>query len=282
VGLWSDCGLRIESFHYLNEALEWTENSYLRGMYASSLQAGKQLKQASLGADGALDVPDTKRPPAFVLDEAFENSPRRHHLHEAAKTAVKRGERSAPARPEKGCEERDHSHHRRSNGGGLHRRASTQGSGQEQPYPLLLVTFGAYASAEQDECFFDRLAKYFERVELLRGELVWKVGDEPDAMYLIERGALKARYDFEQEAFDLNEAMLAGTIAGELSFLSRQARNTTTRAELNSVLWKLDLKSLKRLEREAPESFSLFVALLLRVTGDEQENLMNYLVSRLS
>lgn len=282
VGLWSDCGLRIESFHYLNEALEWTENSYLRGMYASSLQAGKQLKQASLGADGALDVPDTKRPPAFVLDEAFENSPRRHHLHEAAKTAVKRGERSAPARPEKGCEERDHSHHRRGNGGGVHRRASTQGVPQEQPYPLLLVTFGAYASAEQDECFFNRLAKYFERVELLRGELVWKLGDEPDAMYLIERGALKARYDFEQEAFDLNEAMLAGTIAGELSFLSRQARNTTTRAELNSVLWKLDLKSLKRLERKAPESFSLFVALLLRVTGDEQENLMNYLVSRLS
>lgn len=281
VGLWADQGLKVEAFPSLNEALEWAENSYLRGMYTSSLKAGKQLKTASLGAHGALDVPDTKRKPAFVLDEAFENSPRRHHLHEAAKTAVKKGQLLTPsatrAPSPSGGQGKNGEH-------GSQSRSSVAPSEQhqQQPLPLLMATFGAYASSDMDEGFFQSIVPYFTRVELLREELLWQLGDEPDGFYLIESGALKARYDFEQEDFEINEAMLAGTIAGELSFLSRQARNTTTRAELNSVLWKLDSESLARLEKEEPRVFFKFVALLLRVTGEEQDSLMSYLVSRLS
>lgn len=217
VGLWADRGMQVEAFPSLNEALEWTENSYLRGMYASGLTAGKQLKQASLGTHGALDVLD-RRPPAFILDEAFENSPRRHHLHEAAKTAVKKEEASAPAGPCRG-------EHPPANGSAAQAEAQvraghtppTAQQQQEQPFPLLMATFGAYASSEMDECFFGRMTKYFQRIELLREELLWDLGDPSDGLYLIESGALKARYDFEQEDFEINEAMLAGTIAGEVS-----------------------------------------------------------------
>lgn len=275
VDLWADRGLKLEVFPSLNEALEWTENSYLRGMYASSLSAAEQLKKASLGSGGALDVPDTKRAPAFVLDETYENSPRRHHLHEAAKTAIQRVESSSSSAVNWA-----------SGSGGrgkqARRESTSRSSTEQQPFPLMMATFGAYTSEHMDEEFFLGLTKYFTRVELLRGEPLWNYGDDPDGLYLIESGALKARYDFEQEDFEINEAMLAGTIAGELSFLSRQARNTTTKAELNSVLWKLDAISLQRLEKEEPRTFSLFVALLLRVTGEEQDSLLSYLVSRLS
>lgn len=290
VDLWADRGMKLEVFPSLNEALENAENSYLRGMYASSLAAAKQLKQASLGAGGALDVPDTKRTPAFVLDETYENSPRRHHLHEAAKTAIQRVDVPTSPGPNRAHDDEgtaaDGVGSKSSSAataalGKQPRRVSTSRS-NEQPFPLMVATFRAYTSERMDEDFFHRLTKYFTRVEMLRGEPLWEFGDDPDGLYLIESGALKARYDFEQEDFEINEAMLAGTIAGELSFLSRQARNTTTKAELNSVLWKLDLASLQRLEREEPETFSLFVALLLRVTGEEQDSLMSYLVSRLS
>lgn len=312
LGLWADQGLKIEAFPSLNEALEWTENSYLRGMYLSSLKAGKQLKQASLGGQGALNVPDSKRAPAFVLDEAFENSPRRHHLHEAAKTAVARGPKAGThglrrdsarrddsvsgadvdadyAKGRDGGREGGGNDAPADNEGGKHHRESVFGglpanTSREQPLPLLMVTFGSYvtSSTELDECFFQRLCKYFKRIEFLKDELVWQQGDDPDGLYLIESGALKARYDFEQKDFEINEAMLAGTIAGELSFLSRQVRDTSARAELNSVLWKLDEGAMRALEREESETFSLFVSLLVRVAVEEQSSLMNYLVSRLS
>lgn len=226
VGLWADRGLKIEAFPSLNEALEWTENSYIRGMYTSTLPAGKQFKQASLGAHGALNVPDSNRAPAFVLDEAYENSPRRHHLHEAAKTAVKRGPDtfagnqrraiSPPSSSERG--ERYESYGVRRESPARERQDSLVPSQRsEQPLPLLAVSFGAYASEEMDEAFFFRLCKYLKRVEFLREEQVWNVGDEPDGLYLIESGALKAKYDFESKNFEINEAMLAGTVAGEVS-----------------------------------------------------------------
>ncbi|CAO1637651.1 unnamed protein product [Parajaminaea phylloscopi] len=287
VGLWADCGLNIEAFPSLNEALEWTENSYIRGMYTSELTAGRQFKQASLGAHGALSVPDAKRAPAFVLDEAYENSPRRHHLHEAAKKAVTRGASAFNGERLRSLSPGDADVERTVGGSDgqvrRKRRASSLAMPRaEQPLPLLAVTFGAYATGEMDEAFFTRLCKYLKRVELLRDEQLWNLGDEPDGLYLIESGALKAKYDFESKNFEINEAMLAGTVAGELSFLCGQARDTSAKAELNSVLWKLDHESMSRLEKEEPEMFSLFVKLLLRVAVDEQSSVMSYLVSRLS
>ncbi|PWN52895.1 hypothetical protein IE53DRAFT_360421 [Violaceomyces palustris] len=263
VDLWADTTERLEVFENLNQALEWTENEYLRGMYASGLMAAKAFGQASLAAAGGLDVPDKKRKPAFVINESFENSPRRHHLHEAAKTAVQTGapspEQSAPTTP------------------------SPARPPFVQPLPILMITFRAYLDPDtNEEEFFSQLVPYFKQVRLSRGEVLWENGDEPDGLYLIESGILKARYDFPQEQYEINEAMLAGTIAGELTFLSRKERNTTVHAELDSTLWKLDTDNLDKLEMEKPAVFGDFIKVLLRVTGEEQENLMSYLVSRLS
>lgn len=243
VGLWADRGLRIEAFLSLNEALEWTENSYLRGVYMSNLTAGKQLKHQSAAAQGALDVPDGKRPPAFVIDEAYENSPRRHHLHEAAKTAVRRQQqhiddasRAAAAAVAQGGERGEDDESRDTTRDSMASDATANpvtprtkaiSPQREQPLPLLMVTFGAFSlptpsssstsSSPSMATFFSRLAPYFRRVELLKEELLWQVGEEADGLYLIESGALKATYDFDQNDFEINEAMLAGTIAGEVS-----------------------------------------------------------------
>lgn len=221
VGLWADCGIKLEAFGSLNEALEWTENSYIRGMYTSTLAAGKQFKQASLGAHGALSVPDGKRAPAFNLDEAFENSPRRLHLHEAAQKAISKGTSNEPGQrfvPEVAVDTQNEAQTLQWTDRPRDRRkSSVSRSRGEQPLPLLQVTFGAYASHEMDEAFFARLCKYFKREEVTRAEYVWSLGDSPDGVYLIEKGALKALYDFESKNFEINEAMLAGTVAGEVS-----------------------------------------------------------------
>ncbi|EPQ26044.1 uncharacterized protein PFL1_06497 [Pseudozyma flocculosa PF-1] len=266
VGLWADQSDKLEVFANLNEALEWTENEYLRGLYASDLMAAKAFGQASLAAAGGLDVPDQKRRPAFVLDQSFENSPRRHHLHEAAKTAVRTGgEASLSAKPP-------------TSGTPPPARAV-----HAQPVPILLITFRAYLhDITSEEDFIVQLAPYFQQVRLTRGEVLWSRGDPADGFYLIESGILKARYDFPQEQYEINEAMLAGTIAGELTFLAERERNTTVHAELDATLWKLDTASLQKMRDEKPAQFGQFVKVLLRIAGEEQESLMSYLVSRLS
>ncbi len=276
VDLWADRSENLEVFANLNEALEWTENEYLRGMYASSLMAAKAFGKASLAAEGGLTVPDQKRKPAFVLDHSVENSPRRHHLHEAAKTAV-RSERTTPISeivPTFPTEVKE---------GESAIPAVKAAAGQ--PLPLLGITFRAYlqgpTGVAEDE-FFTQLVPYFVQVRKSKGEVLWSRGDVAEGMYLIEKGIVKARYDFPQEQYEINEAMLAGTIAGELTFLSRKERNTTAYADTDCTLWMIDQDKLEAMHKERPQVYQRFVEVLLRVAGDEQESIMSYLVSRLS
>lgn len=284
VDLWTDSSVRVEVFQSLNEALEWTENEYLRGMYASGLAAAKPFSHASLAPDGGLDIPDRKRrAPAFHLNETLESSPRRRHLYQAAQEATKRSNRlhnsvlsSHVAAEEALLQTGDKVSETR------RQSISKAIQSQRQPLPLLMITFQAYAESQHNEPFFQTLSPYFIDVRLLKGEVLWRRDDESDGMYLIESGILKARYDFPQEDYEINEAMLAGTIAGELSFLSKRPRNTTAYADLDCKLWKLDAPNLLRLKEANTTAFNDFLQLLLRASTEEQEGLMSYLVSRLS
>ncbi|KAK0533730.1 hypothetical protein OC834_000825 [Tilletia horrida] len=365
VGLWTDSDLRLEVFANLNEALEWTENEFLRGMYSSGWASAQAFGRATAGAGSSgmelrrshsstssthaapgdigshkppagggavpgvgleaagLDIPDSKgRQPAFVLDSGFENSPRRHHLQQAVRTALERaggdammvGALSSVPEMESGdVSSADGDSEAGADRGKMERRMGSSGEqlppnalpqpghGSDsapspsqaasvqrrrrlvQPLPLLMLTFKAYAQEDLGPDFFANLAPYFSKVHISKGQRLWERGDEPDGLYLIEKGILKARYDFPQEDFEINEAMLAGTIAGELSFLSGQIRNTSVHAELDCVLWKLDGVNLDRMQAERPaREFSTFFRMLLRVTEEEQECLMSYLVTRLS
>ncbi|UZJ54387.1 hypothetical protein CBS101457_003707 [Exobasidium rhododendri] len=296
VDLWTDSIVRVEVFQSLNEALEWTENEYLHEMYASGIAAAKSFSHASLAAvnsggngGGGLDIPDRKRAPAFHLNETMENSPRRRHLYQAAQDAAQRSSRLQNAVTA--------SHHTNTTSneeerGGVdpaslvdgNRRASVSKSilSQAQPLPLLMITFQAYAESQHNESFFKVLVPFFQQILLSKEDVLWKREDESDGLYLIEAGILRARYDFPQEDYEINEAMLAGTIAGELSFLSKRPRNTTAYADLDCKLWKLDAPNLLRLKEEQPSTFNDFLQLLLRACTEEQEGLMSYLVSRLS
>ncbi|KDN50869.1 hypothetical protein K437DRAFT_221770 [Tilletiaria anomala UBC 951] len=278
VGMWADQGVRLEVFAHLNSALEWTENEYIRGMYTSSLAIGKTLGHAYLATAGALSMPGQQREPAFVLDEQFENSPRQQHIHEAARTAMNH----LPSIDMVSLPPESVPHLAAEAQVQPAQKSGAQRDPTKQPLLLLLATFREYAEPELDATYFAHLVGYFERVPLPQGQTLWQAGDEPDGLYVIESGILKAKYDFVQENFDLSESMLAGTIAGELTFLSKQKRNTVVHAETECVLWRLDGESLSRLEKEQPDVFSTFFKILLRVTGDEQHSLMSYLVSRLT
>ncbi|WFD34560.1 hypothetical protein MCUN1_001401 [Malassezia cuniculi] len=256
VDLWMDRGLSLEVFCSLNEALEWTENEYLRGMYSSGLTAGRVLRKATLSTSTGLRIPRQPRQPALDMAQGFANSPRYSQIHEAAKNVTEHLRRDSSA-------DSHSSHH------------------DTQPFALIAATLGPYASENSNDVY-ELLVPHLELVVLPQGASLWEVGDSPEALYFIESGILRANYVFEQEDFEFTEAMLAGTIAGELSFLSQQKRNTAVVAELDTRLWRLDEPSLKEMASEDPARFCQLLQLLLRVTSDEQSVLMSYLVSRLS
>lgn len=111
---------------------------------------------------------------------------------------------------------------------------------------------------------FRPLVSYLKRISVPEGLVLWRQGDESDGLYLIESGVLRASYDFADHTEGFEESMVGGTLAGELSALSDLPRNATVVVERQSVLWKLSIKDLRRLEVDHSELARTFSKLLLK------------------
>ena len=101
-------------------------------------------------------------------------------------------------------------------------------------------------------------------MSLPEGFVLWRQGDEPDGLYIIESGVLRAVYQFADHTRPTMESMVPGTVAGELSALSESTRNATCTVERPAVVWKLSTASLRRMEAETPELARKFTKLVLK------------------
>ncbi|GAA5842002.1 hypothetical protein JCM3766R1_005720 [Sporobolomyces carnicolor] len=248
VDLWSDGpDEKVVVLENLNDALEHCENAFLRSLYS------KTFKPAQLGASASVMTSQIEMPKSDLDSdiEGFAGSPRANHLRIAAKETISRHEP-------------------------VHATMNFQ-----QPMPILMQSLRPYSpDLNEDYCF--RLSRYFKRVHVERGTVLWKVGSEPDAFYVIESGILRANYVFPDHSHSVSESMVAGTIAGELSFLSRTRRNTNVIAERDSVLWKMEVDSHEELGKKEGWQFARkFEEVLLKIANAETEVLMGHLMSSL-
>lgn len=115
-----------------------------------------------------------------------------------------------------------------------------------------------------DEQFVARLVPYFKTRPVPAGEVIYQQGDRADGLYLIESGVLRVTYAFADRVPDVIESCVAGTLSGELSALAGEPRNATVVAERQSVLWKMSIEDLTRLENDHPEDARLFIKLVLK------------------
>lgn len=113
----------------------------------------------------------------------------------------------------------------------------------------------------------EKLASYFERIVVPEGDVVWKQGEPADGLYIVGTGVLRATYRFAPHTPVIEESMVPGTLAGELSGLAGLPRNATVVAERPAVLWRLSADSLRQLERDQPDLARDFTALVLKGTG---------------
>jgi len=231
--------------------------TYMRNLsrsaaFYSSLAARKQETSKAR----SIDLPKANNQP-FSLNEPFEGSPRRSHLATAGRTALPAPDSRIPS------------------------PAGAKGQDTiKQPLAVLIQTLSAYT--DEGPSFFYQLAPYFQSVAVKQGDIIWKQGDEPDGLFIIEDGCLRAVYHYEDHSEFIREMMMAHTVAGEMTMLSGTKRNATVSAERDSHLWKLDNEGLEKLEREKPTVARQFVKIAMKVAAEEADVLSSHLVAALS
>jgi SulP family sulfate permease len=99
----------------------------------------------------------------------------------------------------------------------------------------------------------DKLLSYFERVEVEAGHALLKQGDEPDDLYLIERGQVTAKLELGADKAHRLRTMCAGAIVGELGMILDQPRMATIVADRPTVAYRLTREALQVMEDNDPE-----------------------------
>lgn len=136
------------------------------------------------------------------------------------------------------------------------------------PFPTLVKAFASYG--ELDYASFSPLSQYMSRIHAQAGDVIWCQGDAPDGLYVIESGVLRAKYKFSDRDDYVEESMVGGTLAGELTALSDLPRNATVSVEQDAVLWKFSSDDRRKLETENPELARMFAHLILKGVWNAQ------------
>ncbi|KAG1897802.1 sulfate transporter family-domain-containing protein [Suillus fuscotomentosus] len=219
----------VEVFETLNDAMEWTENAYLRAWF-----------RAQKSWTTPITLPG-RRDTSLSFDDTLAGSPRQMQLRDV-------GERTIA------------------------------GENSSEPYNTLLNAFSSYHDVDQKT--FKQIAPYFERFTFPDGFVLWENNDTPDGLYIIESGILRASYKFAEHSPVIEESMVSGTLAGELSALSGMPRNARVVVEQQAVLWKLSLENMRRLETECPHLAQIFVQLVLKAAKVDTDILLAALATR--
>lgn len=206
-----------------------------------------------------VEFPGKRQNSPIRLTESFQNSPRRNQLHDAGTRIMPRKSRPTIRLL---CFQQQHADW-------PWKTAELVQSAQSpdtEPINTMLKAFSSYAT-DLDEAFYGQLVPYFKQVVIPGGHVLFSQDEESDGLYLIQHGVMRAIYRFKVDhAHPVEESMVSGTLAGELSALSKTPRNATVTAERECVLWKLSLDELDRLEREQPDTARAFIKLILKGT----------------
>jgi sulfate permease, SulP family len=229
----------VELFSTFNDAMEWTENAYLKA-YFRSQKPEAQIPFVLPGRQD-VDIISSFQSPHFV------GSPRRNMLFDVGTRTIA-NEMPLP------------------------------NDTDAEPFPTLVRAFSSFGDVDFNQ--FRPLLPYLQRMSVPKGFVLWRQGDPSDGLYVIESGVLRATYQFAEYTESIEESMVPGTLAGELSALSNLPRNATAIAERPSVLWKLSIENLRRLETVEPLVARTFTHMVLKSAKIDYDTLLGALAGR--
>ncbi|RYC57108.1 hypothetical protein CHU98_g9100 [Xylaria longipes] len=238
VGLGSD-GIDVKFMPDLNSALESCENEQLKTFYANQ----EALRVTRPSPSKNLDVP--KRSSTAQAFDFLSQSPRRNHLHEAARNVLTQQEI----------------------------RRTTRWQSISEPLRLMLQVF--HNVSQKNEDFWFRAKPYFSRKEFPAGTVLYHRGEKAKGFYLLERGELHAEYETPQG--HLSEPIVQGTTCGELPFFSETTRTATVRAVKDCVVWIMDTDSWNRLQDKEKDVAQELLRVSLKLTTERMNAMTNYI-----
>ncbi|KAJ7747683.1 sulfate transporter family-domain-containing protein [Mycena maculata] len=233
----------VELFSTFNDAMEWTENAYLRAWFRSQKSETSAYSRRLLPGRQDANIAYQES-----LAGSLVGSPRRSHIREAGHRTIASDMRS----PEPDI--------------------------SAEPYNTLVRAFSSYSDVDLEQ--FQPMLSYLQRMSLPEGFVLWRQGDPADGLYIIESGVLRASYQFSDHSASIDESMVPGTLAGELSALSNLPRNASVVVERPAVLWKLSIENLRMLEDEEPVLAMKFTQLVLKAAKIDNDILLSALATR--
>ncbi|KAI8369316.1 sulfate transporter family-domain-containing protein [Radiomyces spectabilis] len=149
-------------------------------------------------------------------------------------------------------------------------------SNMTQPMMILVQTYSELSSETVPVEFYHKLATYFERMTLRRGQVLYREGDPCDYMLVLEQGCLRSLMRVNHQDVTV-ESILPGSIVGELGlFTGSDGRTRSMVAEQDSVLWKLTKASLDKMLTEEPHMANKFILLSLHFSSDHLDTMTRY------
>lgn len=121
----------------------------------------------------------------------------------------------------------------------------------------------------------DLLLPYLERLELPAGKYLIRQGDLPDSMYFIESGQVTAQLEQNEHPPIRLQTMRGGHVVGEIGFYLRRERTAAVITDEPSVLYRLSLETMQKLEAEDPETASLLHQLIIHLLAARVTHLVD-------
>ncbi|EPR37336.1 sulfate transporter [Desulfovibrio sp. X2] len=107
-------------------------------------------------------------------------------------------------------------------------------------------------SALPDPAVVSGFVGYLERIEVRKGQAVFRQGDPSDAMYLIQSGHLNVQLELEGNKIIRLVKMGAGTVFGEMGIYAEAPRSASVVATEDCVIYRLSKKMLEEIQSRDP------------------------------
>ncbi|KAF5382279.1 hypothetical protein D9757_008921 [Collybiopsis confluens] len=240
----------VELFSTFNDAMEWTKNAYLTAyfrsqkvetsssvifgrFYAVSYRSHWLNESLVLPGRQDVDVISSYQSPSAV------GSPRRALLLDIGARTIANDIRPSPLLNDPNTE----------------------------PLKTSVRAFSSFGDIDYNQ--LGLLIPYLQRMSIPNDFILWRQGNISDGLYLIESGVLRATYHFAEHTQSMEESMVPGSLAGELSALLSLPRNAMVIAERAAVLWKLSIENLRLMETEEPLAARAFTQMVLKSILDQ-------------
>jgi SulP family sulfate permease len=121
-----------------------------------------------------------------------------------------------------------------------------------------------FASIEQVEQFIN----YLQPQQFLAGEFVFRQGELPNGLYLIESGQVSVFQELANGQVKRLSTFDGGSLCGEISFYTQERHSASVVANKISCLYYLSPEALKKMEMEAPQLAMIWQKFMLNLLAE--------------